>query len=197
MAYSIRSERLAAAAIAGWMVLVAAPPAHAQIAPTEQSTPRERAAEMTHRAGTLYKAGRFDEALAAYLRAYDEFPMPELLFNMGQCHKNLGNDERAIFFFSNFLRDQPQAANRAVVEELIDEARERLRAAEARQVGSTMVVTSTAVPPEPVDHSRPLYARWWVWAAVGAVVAGSATAYFLVGRDDSDPTGSLGSVDWR
>ena len=43
-----------------------------------------------------YKLGGFEEALAAYTRAYELFDAPAPLFNIAQCHKNLRNHERAI-----------------------------------------------------------------------------------------------------
>src|SRR5687767_11122360 len=65
---------------------------------------------------THYKLGRFDDALAEYSAAYEIYPAPGLLFNIGQCHKNLKHYERAVFFFEGYLREKPNAPNRALVE---------------------------------------------------------------------------------
>jgi hypothetical protein len=35
------------------------------------------------------------------------------------------------------------------------------------------------------EEDRPLYKRWWVWAAAGAVAAGIVTALLITGRSDS------------
>lgn len=83
-----------------------------------------------------YKLGRFKEALEGYSAAYQLFPAPALLFNIGQCHKNLKSYDRAVFFFEGFLREQPDAPNREVVEDLIKEANGELAkqaAAEAEE----------------------------------------------------------------
>ncbi len=55
-----------------------------------------------------YKLARFEQALEDYSKAYELYPAPALLFNLGQCHRNLKNYERAIFFFEGYLREQPK-----------------------------------------------------------------------------------------
>lgn len=76
---------------------------------------------------TDYKLGKFTEALDEYARAYALYPAPALLFNLGQCHRNLKNWERAVFFYEGYLRESPaDAPNRAVVEDLLTEARGEL-----------------------------------------------------------------------
>lgn len=104
---------------------------------------KQQAVPLVQQADKDYKLGRFAEALDGYTRAYELFPAPALLFNIGQCHRNLGQHERAVFFFRGFLRDNPSSPNRAVVEELIKESeaaleRERIaaeqKAAEERRL---------------------------------------------------------------
>jgi tetratricopeptide (TPR) repeat protein len=73
-----------------------------------------------------YRLGRFAAALDEYTTAYQLYPVPPLLFNIGQCHKNLGDHAKAIFFFEGYLRDAPAASNRALVEDLIRESRAAL-----------------------------------------------------------------------
>lgn len=86
----------------------------------------DRARAKKHfKAGQLhYKLGRFKEALKAFSTAYEAEPMAAFLYNVGQCHKNLGNHERAIFFFEGYLREKPNASNRKVVLELIETAKQ-------------------------------------------------------------------------
>src|SRR4051812_8378198 len=70
-----------------------------------------------------YKLGRFGDALDKYSKAYELYPAAPLLFNIGQCHKNLRNYDKAIFFFEGYLRDNPTASNRALVEDPIRESK--------------------------------------------------------------------------
>jgi len=77
-------------------------------------------------ADTAYKLGKFADALAEYSKAYEIFEAPGLLFNIGQCHRNLEQYDKAIFFYEGYLRAIPKAKNRALVEELIGESKTRL-----------------------------------------------------------------------
>jgi tetratricopeptide (TPR) repeat protein len=72
-----------------------------------------------------YNLGRFEEALAEFTQAYEALPNPELLFNIGQCHRKLDQCERAIFFFNGYLREMPKAKDRADVAALIKECERR------------------------------------------------------------------------
>ncbi|HEY4222616.1 MAG TPA: tetratricopeptide repeat protein [Myxococcota bacterium] len=69
-----------------------------------------------------YDLGHFDQALSSFESAYKAKPLPGFLFNLGQCHLELGHYERAEFFYQRYLDAVPSADNRAVVEELIAEA---------------------------------------------------------------------------
>ncbi len=97
-----------------------------------------------------YKLGRFTAARDEYTRAYELYPVPPLLFNIGQCHKNLEDYAKAIFFFEGYLRDAPAAPNRALVEDLIRESRAALDRAppDAGRAGP-------AAPPPPSAPPQP------------------------------------------
>ena len=41
---------------------------------------------------------------------------------------------------------------------------------------------------------RPWYSRWWVWTALGAVIAGGATTAVIVAQTESLPESTLGEV---
>ncbi|HUB08375.1 MAG TPA: tetratricopeptide repeat protein, partial [Myxococcales bacterium] len=68
---------------------------------------------------TDYNTGDFEGALAKATEAYRLKPLPALLFNMGQFHKELGRWERAEVFFKRYLDERPDAPNRDLVEKLI------------------------------------------------------------------------------
>lgn len=185
-------------------------------APSQEA--RQRARQHAREAATHYNVGRFQEALDGYTAAYEIIPAPGLLFNLGQCHRELGNHERVLFFFERFLGERPEAANRAMVEELIAESRaalerqqaeERTRAeveaeerrradererlaaeAEAeRRSAEAAAAAAAAAATEPTDGERPFYRTWWFWTIVGTVVAaGAVTAGVVAGTADDEPT---------
>ena len=73
-----------------------------------------------------YKLGRFGDALREYSTAYELAPLAGFLFNIGQCHRLLGNHERAVFFYEGYLREKPNARNRNAVLKLIAESKKKL-----------------------------------------------------------------------
>lgn len=161
-----------------------------------------------------FKLGAFEGALASFTAAYEKKALPGFLFNLGQCHRMLKQHERAVFFFEGYLRDKPEAKNRAIVEGLIAEERVALeaeRAAAARRAEEERLAQerrdeearraeaarseeerrlaaeaarSAAVPPP----APALWERPWFWVAVGVVVVGAGgTAVALAGDDPATP----------
>ena len=49
-----------------------------------------------------FNRGKFDEARADYQAAYEAEPLPAFLFNIAQCYRNLGDFERAQFFYQRY-----------------------------------------------------------------------------------------------
>jgi tetratricopeptide (TPR) repeat protein len=80
-----------------------------------------------------YKLGRFKDALQEYSIAYELAPLAGFLFNIGQCHRLLGNHERAVFFYEGYLREKPNARNRKAVLKLIAESKKVLDKQAAEQ----------------------------------------------------------------
>jgi tetratricopeptide (TPR) repeat protein len=167
--------------------------------PAVAADAREEAKALSKRAGTAFKLAQFPEALDLYSRAYERFPAPEFLFNLGQCHKNLGHHERALFFFQGYLRDKPDAPNRAAVETLMAESARELAAARAKESAEEAehrrleeaeverlaaearaaeqrrlaMVPVTLPPPPPPMHGRPrLTTAGAATAGVGGVLLG-------------------------
>lgn len=70
-------------------------------------------------AQAAYEVGKFEKALELYGEAYNLKPLPAFLFNMAQCHKQLGNFERALFFYRRFLAQAPAGTDTETVEQLI------------------------------------------------------------------------------
>src|SRR5262245_49753509 len=68
-----------------------------------------------------FDLGKFPEALADYQAAYEAKPLPGFLFNIAQCYRNMGDPERARFFYRRFLALDPRTPHRARVEDLIQE----------------------------------------------------------------------------
>ena len=144
------------------------------------------------KADKLFALGRFDEALEQYEKAFDAKPIPDFLFNIGQCYRNLGDYEAAIFSFRKFLTLDPETPRRAAVEQLIDEL-------EAKKAQAELLARERKIEQSkrPVETEKPITRKWWFWTAVaaGAVAAGGGTFYFLT-RDDGFPASDLGNINF-
>ena len=151
---------------------------------TALSLPRTVAAEekvdRAARARALFDAGEFGQAAAAYEAAYQADPRPEYLYNLGQCHrqvKDLPGLEKAAHAFNAYLRERPEAKNRAQVEEEIAELEQRIKVLRARAPTEAELLKDVLLAPsEPPPDPVPIYKKWWFWTAVGVVVAGAVTA---------------------
>jgi tetratricopeptide (TPR) repeat protein len=83
--------------------------------------PDKEARALFQRAEHSFNLGKFREALADYQAAYEQKPLSGFLFNIAQCYRNLGEPERARFFYRRYLTLEPHTPNRALVEDLITE----------------------------------------------------------------------------
>ena len=150
-----------------------AEPAPILSAPADPERLARAATELGQKA---YDLGRFEEAIAHYSAAYEAMPLPALLFNLGQCHRQLGQSGQAAFFYGRYLDLAPKAPNAALTQELMEE------------VGATRAVRESPATP------LPLHQNWWFWAGAGAAVllAGGAIVYAT-----RPPSPTLGTLDGR
>jgi tetratricopeptide (TPR) repeat protein len=164
------------------------------------------------KARTHFAAGEYKEALEIYARLYAESMHPTYLRNIARCHQNLGNPDKAISSFREYLRKARDLApdQRAEIEGYI---------AEMEQLKQSKTATPAAAPPPapaPAESSPALvgpptvtasgtrdddgggfYTRWWFWTIVaGVAIGGAATAYLLT-RDSGPSAGNLGALDLR
>jgi len=172
---------------------------------------QDRAAAREHfeRAERNYATGNWETALAEYTAAYDAAPMPEFLFNMAQCHRELGHPTDALELYQRFLTEKPDAPNRATVEGLIDEMRREIAAAQptppAAAPADTEAPPAATAPGEPApspptepaddgDGSALSRIRVLTWAALGGtVVLFGVSGLFAL--DASDAESDLASRD--
>lgn len=112
-----------------------------------------KAKEHFKQGNLLFAKGNYVEARQEYQTAYDLSGKPKLLYNIGLCHKKLGEFEPAIRFFKQYLADLPHAENKDDVDADIFFLQERLKAGEG--VPLTPLVNIVAKRPTPAAASDP------------------------------------------
>lgn len=153
----------------------------------------------------LYALAKFSEALDEYQEAFDAKQIPELLFNIGQCYRNLGDYKSAIFSYRKYLKLAPEAANRERVEQLIRELEDKQDHSDTQRLGLEPKKAAPAPEPEADDAasddepreaaSRPVYKRWWFWTGIAVVAGGGGVLAYELSRP-SAPSTSLGNIDF-
>jgi len=161
-------------------------------------------AEVDHRemkAREDFAAGRYQDALDIFVKLYAEKLHPNYLRNIGRCYQNLGDPDKAISSFREYLRKAKSVTpdERTEVEgyikEMEDLKKQREQAATppppveplpsakppvtpppATDSGPATPPPSLTLnnppPPPPQEESHPVYTKWWFWTIIGVVVVG-------------------------
>jgi len=190
------------------------------LASTRLAAPRG-AREFYQSATSHYNLSEWQAALDDFREAYRLKADPALLFNIAQCHRQLGNYREAANFYRAYRREGGKGDVDRLTAEMDKAAaaqREREIAAEREKAASTpptgvqappvtsLPTTTTATAPTtgadlttvaaPPRH-QPLVKRPWFWAAVAggaAVVAAGVTLGIVYGTPPKDPTLTFGNV---
>jgi tetratricopeptide (TPR) repeat protein len=113
--------------------------------PLRAQDPRaDRARAQYVKAQAAYDGGDYRGALQRFAAAYAEKPVPALLFNIGQCHRKLGELDEAAKVYRAFLAAQPDSPHAQQARSLL------------AQVDSEIAARAPALdPPEPVHEALP------------------------------------------
>ena len=134
-----------------------------------------RAAKRHYERGQkLFALQKFEAALDQFQKAFDADPIPDFLFNIGQCHRNLDDYEAAIFSFKRYLKLDPETPNREKVEELIAQLEEKQAAKDAKRLG----LRRDGDGGEDAPEGRPFYKKWWFWTGVAVVGVAGGVGYY-------------------
>lgn len=95
----------------------------------------------------LYEVGEYRQALDEFKSAHLAKPDPAFLYNIAQCHRQLGDLEQAATMYRRYLSASPNAKNRTEVEKRIDEIEADLAAGKQKNASDPARVP----PPQPVS----------------------------------------------
>jgi tetratricopeptide (TPR) repeat protein len=138
----------------------------------------------------LYRVREFEQAVSEYKAGALLDPAPVFHYNLGQCYRQLGRREDAIWHYKQFLdRARPAGQLKDAVETFIRQLNEELdQQAGLRTSGNaapaaspptpnrTIAPATSAVARPAVEPGHPWYADalGWTLAGVGAVTVGAA-----------------------
>jgi hypothetical protein len=159
-----------------------------------------------------FRRGEYAAAIADFEASYALRPLPELRFNIAQAQRSLGRCDDALAEYERYLSEAPAGRRRAQAESGAAE----MRACVSAQPAAPPAPLPTTPPPEAAAPSQPpppevhasplpsaampvmassahaprertpLYKKWWLWTALGVVVAGAVTG-IAVGVHESRP----------
>lgn len=171
-------------------------------APSAQAQDDVAAAKGHFQKGTrLYEVGDYREALDEFKAAHLAKPDPAFLYNIAQCHRQLGDAGQAVTLYKRFLVASPNAANRTEVERRIAELEAVVGARKDREIpeaapsaaapaavpapspaptsagasGEAPALASAPAVPPPPSGSSLRYLRW-IGAGVTVALVGGAIA---------------------
>ncbi|MHB8877758.1 MAG: tetratricopeptide repeat protein, partial [Myxococcaceae bacterium] len=116
-------------ALAALVLMAAAAQAKGKRPDAQEASARHQFAEATK----AYDLGQFEQALKGYSEAYQVKALPGFLFNIGQCHRQLGDHERALFFLKRYLSVSVRPPKNAGQVRALIEDEEKKLAEKARQ----------------------------------------------------------------
>jgi tetratricopeptide (TPR) repeat protein len=156
-----------------------------------------------------YNLGEFVRAVDLFKQAYKVKADPVFLFNIAQSLRLSNQYDQAALFYRSFLRNMPQAPNKAEVEgrikEMDDAAAKAAADAKAKADADAKAkadadakakadADARAKIPDPshvhtddglqpgagTDTPPPIYKKWWFWTGVGVAAVGITVAAVLI-----------------
>jgi hypothetical protein len=165
---------------------VTATPGQALAAKKKEEKKKEDRKPQEMQARAAFAAGRYAEALDAFANLYAETLHPTYLRNIGRCHMNMDQPDKAGTSFREYLRKAKDLSpeERQEVEGFIaevDRAQKQKEDAAAAELAKRQEppppppstrdeLVVVAPPPPPPPAPAPFYTKGWFWGVVGGVV---------------------------
>jgi tetratricopeptide (TPR) repeat protein len=163
------------------------------------------------RGRAFFEVSEYRNAIAEFKAAHVEKPDPAFLYNIGECHRRLGEGPEALQFYQRFLATAPAGDKaRPIVEQRIAElnaagVEPKVTPADSPSGGGDNLALNAPPPaqtnpgaalvqtPAPHQEAPPLYTRPWFLITVGVVVVASAVGIWALSRSPEPPGTALGN----
>jgi tetratricopeptide (TPR) repeat protein len=157
---------------------------------------RKKAIQLFKSSQEAYRKGQFREAADLLEEAYVLDPNPTLLFNKARALESIGDNEGTIDAYRRYLEADPQAQDRAAIEQRIANLEKQIeskkelerQAEEERKRREQLELTPPPPPPPPPPLDRPpppspasetRSVSPWPWVILGVGAAGAGTGGVL------------------
>jgi Tetratricopeptide repeat len=122
----MRHQRLLYAFLAASLCATASP-VLAQESPPADDPAAKKSLDHYQKGRTAYDLGRFEEAIKEFEAAYETKPHPAYIYNLAQTYKQKGDHQKAVFYYRRYLKLEPTAKNREVIETRITELEDLIK----------------------------------------------------------------------
>lgn len=194
-----------ASLLAGWLISMVATTAHADaLAKPTDATAREHLST----GNRYYRLREFEKAIEEYKAGAVKEDAPVFYYNLGQCYRQLGRYEEAIWHYERFLeRGTPTGEVEVAVKKFIAQMRDELGKAAMKQPPvepappSAPNSTSAEHPLPPIEHRRGMPLQRKLAIGVGAAGSVSLALGVVFGlrassfQDDADATCPMSTCD--
>jgi len=176
-------------------VPVDSPPKSIPVAGSASATP---VASTHYETGlALYGLGHFEDAVSEFRKAYEVQARPEFLLHIGRSFQQLGQSEKALYFFKRYISTAPpEAAEREEASAFVAKFDAEHPVTPTRETPLPSAAPAVAVTQTNQEFREPVWQRWWVWSAVGVFVIASVGIGVVLARgaDDGPPRSDLGHM---
>jgi tetratricopeptide (TPR) repeat protein len=178
-----------------WIVATWAYPVRADDSSPAISAEARAAGEALLESGrAAYRFGNYAQAMRDFDQALARLGWPSIHYDIADAAARLGEHERAIEEFREYLKALPNATNRESVERRIQSQEQALHKRQDAPVTADLTPTAAANTQANTDSAglstgsqpRDDGNLWWLWAGIGAVVVGAVVAAVIVSSSD-DP----------
>ncbi len=130
-----------------------------------QGDPWKNAQAAFNQGETYYLSGKFDDAAAAFKKAYEARPMPQFLYNVGAAYHMKGKKasepesyDKAVDYYTRYLGENKDAKDKDQIEKVIAVLKaeaERLRAAAAAAAAAAATQPTNPTGTQPTPPTPP------------------------------------------
>lgn len=127
------------------------------VALADEVEAKARAQALFERGITAYKEQRYKDAIDSFLDAHREYPSPTLSFNAARAYEKMGDNAGALRFYREYLRQTPDATDKARVTERVTDLEKKLVTRGVQQV----TILSNVTGAQAIIDGKPVGVTPW------------------------------------